>query len=233
MDAVADSSGLLRFQPVLSRRYTNLDADTLQARLSGKNGTAYCYVLDSARFEDGRLVHIGTGPNFAGGLITLCTCKHEMRTYLDPEEWVGMWVAGYSDAKAGPARGHLVYLMRVRTAYESYRELWEALDEPGREAKAADTNPLGDLYRPRNLSGDPYKPALYVTPRKDHDHARNNQWHKDVGHLNRHGRRPALLVGDPKYSFVWDKPILAAPFELGWGSTKVELQELVVPSPLS
>jgi hypothetical protein len=52
----------------------------------------YAYIMSSVVLDGDNLLQTGTGPNFQGGYITLCTCKHRMRTSLPRNEWVGKWV---------------------------------------------------------------------------------------------------------------------------------------------
>src|SRR5438876_941385 len=50
----------------------------------------YCYVVDSIEDADRRYLQTGCSPNWQGGLITLCSCKHGMRTYRpDTKSWEG------------------------------------------------------------------------------------------------------------------------------------------------
>jgi hypothetical protein len=51
----------------------------------------------------------------------------------------------------------------------------------------------------------------------DHSHAPNDAWHGDIDHTGYGGRRAALLVGDPEFSFVWEKPALFFPDSIGKG----------------
>jgi hypothetical protein len=89
------------------------------------NGTdeVYAYILSSVKTENGFFRQTGCAPNFQGGVITLCTCKHQMRTRHDKGKWSGVWVAGFA-SRAGVGRHHLFYLTKVSTAFESHLELW-------------------------------------------------------------------------------------------------------------
>jgi len=66
---------------------------------------------------NGEYVQTGSAPNFQGGLITLCTCKHSMRATLTPRAMasVGVWVAGLTswDPSIRGKQQSLVYFMRV------------------------------------------------------------------------------------------------------------------------
>jgi hypothetical protein len=184
---------------------------SLKDALAGQRGPVYCYVETSIALYPYGFVQEGSGPNFQGGLITLCTCKHMMRSSLTIREWPNCWVAGFSSRslKPGEGRNFLAYLMKVGQAFRSQRDIWNALPNDTREAKAADRDRLGDLYRPTSASSDPYDPGNYMPPRSDHSHCNSRAiWKKDIddGHF---GRRPALLVGEPAFSFLWNRPMIS------------------------
>lgn len=212
----------------------NLDRDDLIGRIGALRGIVYCYVLTTVKDADGIFTQVGTAPNFQGGLVTLCTCKGQMRAGRDADVWEAgdIWIAGVTGAEAGPTgAGHLFYLMRVERAFASHRDLWTWLSAhapDAAKAKAADKNPLGDVYRPRDPGGDPYDPRAYVPPRRDHRHRASGEWLKDVNYVSTYGRRrPALLVGDPRNSFLWSEPRIAAPFHSGRGCRIVDLATLL------
>src|SRR5438270_714249 len=81
------SSASKPFQTPLdgSKRGFQLDVslDRLRRLLSDAYGDGYMYTMTSIVLESGRLEQSGSGPNFEGGLITLCTCKHSMRAFRD------------------------------------------------------------------------------------------------------------------------------------------------------
>lgn len=193
----------------------NLGLGALRARVGEQNGEAHCYVVASVYTECGRFVQGGCGPNFQGGLITLCTCKHRMRARMDGQSWVDKWVAGFSGINTvGDGARYLVYLMRVGQVAASQSELWHALPDEVREAKAADTHKHGDLYRPCHALGAEFDPRSYTPPHADHVHASGNAWHNDIAYSRRSRRMPALLVCDPEDAYVWDRPVLAAGFDV-------------------
>jgi hypothetical protein len=211
----------------------DLDRDALVRQIGGLQGTAYCYILTTVKDAGGEFAQVGTAPNFQGGLVTLCTCKGQMRAGRDVHAWeVGdIWIAGMAGAEAGPlGRGHLFYLMRVERAFASHRDLWAWLvahAPKAAQAKVADRHPLGDVYRPRDPCGDPYDPRAYVPPYRDHDHAGGEAWHEDINYQSTYGRRPALLVGDPRHSFLWSEPRVSLPFHVGRGCKIVDLAALL------
>jgi hypothetical protein len=208
----------------------NLTLGTLMSRLADiefQEATVYCYVITTIKFDVGGFLQTGSAPNFQGDLITLCTCKHFMRTFWDAPGWQGKWIAGFTGVRAGTGRNDLVYIMRVAHAFESHRDLWlsEALTSGAREAKAADRDELGDVYQPIPGRGDPFDPANYQAPVPNHVHAKRDEWHKDIRYPNLTcaGRRPALLVGQSGLSFLWSKPMLLHPSALHRGQKKYRL----------
>jgi hypothetical protein len=188
----------------------------------------YCYIMDSVKEDDNHLRHTGSGPNWQGGIITLCTCKHLMRTYPDVKQ--GTWIAGFSNSKAGRGENFLIYLMRIAQTFESHYDLWYHLTEESREAKAADINPLGDIFRPlgRETQEHPYEPSQYYEPCKDHSHGRNQYWHRDIKYTTKKGKHPLLLVGDENYSFVWDQYLITFKENIGRGQRRLTLKEFKI-----
>ena len=174
--------------------------------------TVYSYIVTTVELREGRLRQEGSSPNFQGDLITLCSCKHWMRTFREPESWKGVWIAGYTAKDLG---NRLFYLMRVSEAFESHRELWlsERIPDETKIKKAAHLSKFGDIYRPKREASDAYSYRDYVRPCQSHVHRRLDIWRDDIDYYSEHhDRRPALLVGAPKYSFLWDEPVIPYPF---------------------
>ena len=117
-------------------RNMDMSLSTLHTLAAGQ-AIVYCYVIASMRIREGKFVQTGCGPNFEGGLITLCTCKHRMRTAIDIEDWPDAWIAGFTGSSAGEAANFLVYLMQVEHAFASHRDLWfsTALSSETKRAK--------------------------------------------------------------------------------------------------
>lgn len=160
--------------------------------------------------------------------MTLCTCKHKMRAYRDLEQWRNAWVAGFTTLGAGDRSNVLIYLMEVAEAFESHHDLWYGLPKAIRWAKAADVkgNILGDIYRPRGklLDGERFRMSGYHKPCPSHVH--HDGWKKDVDYQSP-TRRAALLVGDPKKSFLWSRPVISVPFRIARGQKKMLLIDLL------
>lgn len=205
----------------------NIRPEELAKRLAPfRQSTVYSYVVDTVEYEEGRLYQTGNGPNYQGGLITLCSCKHKMRTYFTPDSWKGVWVAGFTGS-TDLGNNRLFYLMKVSPAFESHREFWlsECIPEETKLAKASHLDRFGDIYEPKSTSGSPYLPLRYLPPCKSHVHCEPGDWKKDIRYELK-GRRPALLVGDVEYSFLWNMPLISSPSTIGRGERKSTLEEL-------
>ena len=210
-------------------RNLNSQIDTLRQELASEQETVYCYIMTSIKNRHGHFVQTGCGPNFQGDLITLCTCRPDIRAYMDVDSWIGKWIAGFKCLEADENGNALVYLMKVAQAFESQYDFWFAATIPQatKQAKVTHLHECGDVYEPRSEDGDPFDPQHYIPPRADHVHTPGNRWHDDidyVGHKTRH--RAALLVGDPQYSFLWAKPMLFYPSQHP-RMKKCELQALL------
>ena len=211
-------------------RSKNLSPADLARRIPSQSPAVYCYVIATIKTREGQLAQAGCGPNFHGGLISLCTGKHFMRSFRGVRSWKGTWIAGFTRKSVGGGRNALVYLMQVGHAFESHYDLWaspEGTIIADKSAKSARRNPLGDLYEPKGelLGDDRFDPGNYHAPCRGHSHAR--QWHQDVSYRGRGGRPAALLVGDAENSFVWDTPAIFFADSLGRGQKKLSLGDLL------
>ncbi len=212
----------------LARR-SNINLGNLRRSMNKTNPSAviYCYVISSVRKRDGELQHYGCGPNWQGGIITLCTCKHFMRSFLEVESWPGTWIAGFSNVRAGDGANVLVYMMRVKKAFESHCELWYALPHQVRLAKAANRkhNVFGDVYRPlgKTTLKNSFSKSKYHQPCPSHAHF--DGWAKDIDYKKY--RRAAMLVGDEKNSYVWNQPEIALDHNIGRGQVKYCLNDFL------
>ncbi len=199
----------------------NFSLAALRERLAAEGGTLYAYVITSIKWDNEGFQQTGCAPNFQGDFITLCTCKHKMRTLLDTKSWHGKWVAGFTSINAvGNRQWNLVYLMQVGQAFETHAQLWNALPERTRQGKAANKHRLGDLYQP----------ASYKLPHEAHVHHSDRNpdgWHNDITYSKPSRHPAALLVGDRHHSFLWDTPLIYAPFPLGKGHRKKTLEDLL------
>ena len=197
-------------------RNKNLSLEELREKLGREMmlrppAEVYAYILRSVNdFENGHFVQEGSAPNFQGGFITLCTCKHSMRSSRQVDSWAGNWIAGFTSHRVG--ENYLFCLMQVKEAFESFRKLWysDALTKRAKEAKSACISPLRDLYRPSS-TGNEFSSQSYAEPMVGHSHRweeNSKEWRNDITYQGRSGRRPALIVGDPERSFLWSEPLI-------------------------
>ena len=172
----------------------------------------YVYIVTTIKTTpDYQLKQRGSGPNFKGGRITLCTCKHKDRATLhlsrdSDDPWKNVWVAGLTSKTADPSRS-LAYLMCVERSFLNQRGLWCCLPSDCRQAKSASKSDLGDLYEPKAAAKtDPYNPKCYNSPISEHVHSteeKPNEWFKDIKGWGNHSRPHRLLVGQVAQSYRW------------------------------
>ncbi len=200
-------------------RNLNLSLPQIADRIGSVEGEAYSYIVTTVRWnhETSTFEQYGSAPNFQGGLLTLCTCKHQMWTRRAIDNWKGIWLAGVTSRTFLDGKHWLFYLAQIQAAYESHADLWAAMKVGARTAKAAHLNYLGDIYGPKSpppTSDDRYSPSRYVLPR-NHIHRWKGEdgWHEswwndiDYNHAPRSGH-PPLLVADPRRTFLWNEPMI-------------------------
>jgi hypothetical protein len=159
----------------------------------------------------------GAAPNFQGDILTLCTCKHQMRASQAGEDWEGVWLAGVTSRTIHERKHWLFYLAKIESAFDSHSDLWAGMRAVTRNAKAAHVHYLGDMFKPKSsiaTANARFAPGRYVSPHL-HTHRRRDEggwhddWHNDICyHLAKKGkyRHPPLLVADPRRTFIWNKP---------------------------
>lgn len=169
----------------------------------------YSYIVTSIKTTaDFQLRQKGSGPNFDGGRITLCTCKHKDRATIhrstdEDDPWKNVWVAGFTSRSEIPSRG-LAYLMCVERSFLDQRALWHFLPGRCRRAKSASESQRGDLFQPKaSARNDPHNPANYCLPVIEHVHSNKNAWHHDVMPWGRRCLPHRLLLGQPAQSYRW------------------------------
>jgi hypothetical protein len=185
------------------------------------------YVLTTIKWDSQShcFQQTGSAPNFQGGLVSLCTCRANIRTWR--ENWRHVWIAGFADKETTEQyREHhpsnlstgvdinrlrvLFYLMQIDFCEKNHSDL---SNSPAylhaRGQKDASVHKFGDLYKPKtggtNLA---YCPDSYELP--VHPPAPNtakhvhypDAWRIDISGTH-DGKHPALLVGDPSRSFIW------------------------------
>ena len=195
----------------------NLPLARLPSRLRRTRDRAYSYVVSSVKLnkEVSCFEQYGSALNFQGDLLTLCTCKHQMRAGQSAVAWENhVWVAGFTSRCIYERKHWLFYLMKVDTAFESHSELWSGMSSKVKKAKAARKHFLGDMFEPKKLqlTGNARNsPSRYYTPsiHAHRQHRGDTGWHNDINyrHADRY-RHPPLLVGDPRLTFLWEEPII-------------------------
>ena len=183
----------------------------------GKSKTrAYSYVLSTVKIdhETATFEQHGSAPNFQGEILTLCTCKHQMRATQSHGNWKGVWLAGFTSRTIHDGKHWLFYLAKIDAAHESHADLWKAMKVRTRNAKAADNNFLGDMFRPKSpypTGKTRFSPSRYVVPsaHTHRQHRSDRGWQNDINYRHSHKyRHPPLLVADPKKTFIWDEPLI-------------------------
>lgn len=156
------------------------------------------------------LEHTGSGPNMAGGRITLCTCKRKMRTspvFLDDALRSRIWIAGFSRSILDK-KNWLFYLMKVGETFDSQRRIYERLKSNPEvlEKKLATDFVLGDIFVPKNPCRFEFDPDCYKPPHPDHAHTKpphRDTWKKDINFQGYGGRHPKMLLGDELNSYCY------------------------------
>jgi hypothetical protein len=200
-------------------RNLGLPLPLLAARLRQLDHRAYSYVVETVKWgrETATFEQHGSAPNFQGDVLTLCTCKHQMRAGRAAGDWRGVWLAGFTSRTLLDGKHWLFYLAEIGSAYESHADLWTSIEADCRKAKAAHTHYLGDVFEPKSPTPKAdarFSPLRYVPP---HLHAHRWQdeegwhdgWQNDINyHLADRYRHPPLLVADPRRTFLWNEPVI-------------------------
>lgn len=195
---------------------SNLPLGILAGRTHKVRDEAFSYVVRTVNLKPHTLgfEQHGSAPNFQGDVLTLCTCKHQMRSRRSVDDWMGVWIAGFTSRTIHDGRHWLFYLAKVESAHDSHSDLWNHLDANTRNAKAAHIHFLGDNFKPKSprpTGNARFSPSRYVIP-SVHAHRQDRSdtgWHNDINyHLASKSRHPPLLVADPKRTFMWDEPMI-------------------------
>jgi hypothetical protein len=155
----------------------------LTARLGQLKDRAYSYVVRTVKWshETATFEQHGSAPNFQGDVLTLCTCKHQMRASRAADDWWGVWLAGFTSRTILDGKHWLFYLAKIASAHEFQADLWTIMEASSRRAKAAHTHYLGDLFKPKTptpTADARFSPLRYVSPRL-HTH---RWWDEDGWH---------------------------------------------------
>ena len=194
----------------------NLDVplESVRQRLSPEQySKVYAYVMTSIDNNGDAFQQAGCGPNFQGDVLTVCSCKAEMRTFKDVNR--GAWVSGFTGVHGTKKGCGLFYLTKIMDTAASQYDLWKnKLSPRSRNRKAAHLDPYGDTFEPiievENVD-DPrvYRASNYKKPLEGHVHSRSGEpdrWHLDINYVGkRTKRRQLFLIGDPLATFIWTK----------------------------
>lgn len=140
-----------------------------------------------------------------------------MRSTQSPDNWKGVWIAGFTSRTIYEGKHWLFYLAKIDAAHESHADLWKSMKVRTRNAKAADSNFLGDAFKPKSphpTGKARFAPGRYVVPsaHAHRQHRGDRGWHNDISYrLAEKYRHPPLLVADPKNTFIWDEPLVYFP----------------------
>lgn len=201
---------------------TDLSLAELKQRVgtAGLDSDVYYYVVGTVKLDQGRFCQEGSAPNFQGGRLTLCTCKHWMRSRRQADQWTGTWVAGFTSIREGGFNS-LFFLTRVETAYTSFLSLWFSggLSPSVLAAKNASLCRFGDLYEPKSQGIPPHLVDSYRQPVSGHCHEHNWLLDRDIRYSakSRPGVPPPLLVGMREASYLWNRPSILLASKLGRG----------------
>lgn len=203
--------------PTGGELYNHLDLTKteLERRIGWLPGKIRSYKMTSVSVDDGLLQQWGSGPNYQGDCLTLCTCAHKIRAEKrNPDDWLqAWWIAGFTSPKADGGFW-LFYLAQVGQVYKSMADLWTALSPQLRRAKSSLHNRLGDAFRPNPASTcvDVFDAAHYCPPMLGHSHrkdASDNGWKNDIEFYDRSFKRyDVYLMANPERTFLWQTPLL-------------------------
>jgi hypothetical protein len=119
----------------------NLPLLDLSSELRNVKDKARSYIVTTVTLKESEppcFEQTGSGPNFQGGVLTLCTCKHQMRSRLSVEEWeADVWIAGFTSRTIHEGKHWLFFLTKVESAHDSHSDLWSTMNADSRKEKAA------------------------------------------------------------------------------------------------
>lgn len=139
---------------VFAQQNHDLDLGTISSRLqSYRNEIVYVYVVRTCQYDRSinKFFLSCNAPNIEGGYISLTSCKHWMRSFKSPEEWLNnFWIAGLTSTQTvNDGLQHLFFLMKIGYSFGSFKELWDSphIPDATKDEKDASQNILGDFYR--------------------------------------------------------------------------------------
>lgn len=203
----------------------DLNLSELDKRIRHSYGGGAHYTVKSvepSRKGDNTFIQAGCGPNFEGGLISQCTCRHDIRAkWYTLTGWRSKWLAGFTGyGKNRCGDSYLFYLMKIDTTFSSFKQLYDEYQRRDRnliKVKRADKNPFGDLYYPKKeVIGNEYDITYYEGLHRDHSHKKIKRRLKDINYpeftkkylKNVTDQHASLLLGDVEHSFLWKTPMI-------------------------
>jgi hypothetical protein len=185
----------------------------------------YLYTQHEIFCESAVIKQTRTTPNWEGGVVTFCNCKHLMRTYTK-ETWRGIWIAGLCPRDC--VNNTFLFVGRIEHSFDGNYTLgqWLAKNHPAaRRAKLAHKNPRGDVYDPQYgysvvsygrryhhdtftepvnhcRAVETYKKSPGSTLRED---GTVPKWWRDLEYVQR-GTRPPVFVLSP--CFLFSRPLV-------------------------
>ena len=197
--------------------------------------TLYVYPHHEIELVEGKLLQTRSGPNWEGGIVTLTTCKHLLRTYSSMGKRTA--VCGVTNKLNG--QNFVLYVGKLDEIFDSNAELSQWLKKTNPSAwrsKLMTTNRLGDICEIDNIPTSPppwgrigerrltalnkYNHKNFVRPTRDHcryeerDSSGKRKWVKDIEYKTRSGVRPKVFTLNPVTVFTepilrWDGDSLA------------------------
>jgi len=233
---------------ILAEKNMDLNLAELDSRIRDifEGGAHYTVTsVEPSRICYNTFIQTGCGPNFEGGLISQCTCRHDIRaSWYGLEEWQSKWLAGFTGwGRDRCGDSYLFYIMKIEKAFPSFKKLYDeyqSRDINLIKVKRADKNPFGDLYYPKKEGiSDDYDINSYENLHTNHPHNKCKRRLQDVNYpeftkrfLNKITEKHAsLLLGHLKYSFLWKTPMIRykgehAPWHGKWSDIKSFLDNL-------
>lgn len=227
----------------------NLSKGELKDTIEDSWGKGAHYTVSTViPYDKKTFAQTGCGPNFEGGLISQCTCRHDIRsTWFSLKEWKNNWLAGFTGyGQKSCGTSYLFYLIKVREPFESFKDIFDYylhMDKRIIEAKRTDKNPIGDLYYPKRNLKNKHDVDSYLESHEYHSHKDSKNRLKDINYpeytrcykkriIDKH---PSLLLGDVKNSYLWSKPEIIykggkAPRHKPWNNIESFLK-MLEPAP--
>lgn len=240
-DAPSNSRQQVHPDSIFAQQNHDLDLQSLSSELQNHHlEIVYLYVVATCKYDkDNHQFYLQcNAPNIEGKYISLTSCKHWMRSFKQPVQWVdNFWIAGVTSTNLlSDRRQRLFYLMNIGHSFSSFSELWNShhIPNPTKEIKNASRNIFGDFYQLKPNVKNPTDHSGYIIPKSGHAHLACNRWYNDVSTEPRCGGRPsALLIGDPNQTYLWETPLIKYKSIQGQSQKKMTIAEFLSNLELS